>query len=143
MSVLAADSTPLWISQLLASSWLWILVRIVLTSAYWVGGLQKVLNWKGAVAECESFHLRPARLIAALTILVELGGSALIISGVLVWLGAGALGVFTLFATLIAFPFWTKSAAERTKMLNGFCEHLGLVAALALVAIVDALKTGM
>jgi hypothetical protein len=48
----------------------------------------KVSDFPAAVGEMMHFGLSPGWLWAALTILVELGCSALVISGYLVWLGA-------------------------------------------------------
>jgi uncharacterized membrane protein YphA (DoxX/SURF4 family) len=140
MSLLSATHTPAAIDAILSIPWLWVLARAGLTSAYWIGGLAKALNWRAAVAESVSFHLRPARLITALTILVELGGSALVVSNIFVWLGAGIFGVFTLRASLIAYPFWRSNSPNRMTMLNSFCEHLGLISGFVLVAMVAALK---
>jgi transmembrane protein len=67
-----------------------------LTAANWVTGLQQLFGWTDAVAEMRSFALRPAPLITAAVIVVKIGGSVLVIADPFVWLGAGALGVFTL-----------------------------------------------
>jgi uncharacterized membrane protein YphA (DoxX/SURF4 family) len=111
-----------------------LLARVALTSAYLLGGFTKFFNFKGAIAEQEQFGLRPGALWAIVSIVIELGGSALIISGVLVWLGAGALGVLTLVATLLADRFWTLQGQERFVAVNTFFEHLGLIAGFVLAA---------
>ena len=76
-----------------------------------------------------------------MTIAVELIGPALILSGRLVWLGAGMLGVFTLLAAFTANAFWTMAGpgagAERFMATNAFFEHLGLIGGFILVALVD------
>jgi uncharacterized membrane protein YphA (DoxX/SURF4 family) len=112
-----------------------VLARVALTSAYLLGGFTKLFNFPGAVTEQEQFGLRPGALWAIISIAIELGGSALIISGVLVWLGAGALGVLTLIATLLADRFWTLRGQARFVAVNTFFEHLGLVAGFVLAAI--------
>ncbi len=62
--------------------------------------------------------------------------SILLIAGCFAWLAAGALGVFTAFATLIAHRFWTiDDPMERFHALNTFLEHLGLIGGLALAAV--------
>ncbi|HYZ63868.1 MAG TPA: DoxX family protein, partial [Acetobacteraceae bacterium] len=48
-----------------------------------------------AFAEQEQFGLHPGWFWATLTIMVEIIGPTLLISGRFVWLGAGMLGVFT------------------------------------------------
>ena len=86
---------PAWVSEILHWQWVWFSARVSLTSAYLLGGLTKLLNFSAAIAEQERFGFRPGWLWAALTILIEIGGSVLILSGCAVWLGAGALGCLT------------------------------------------------
>ena len=74
--------------------------RIVLVSAYLIGGIQKLTDFNGAVAAQPHFGLEPAWPWAIAAIVVEIGGSALVIVGRFVWLGAGGLGVFTAIACL-------------------------------------------
>ncbi len=131
---------PLWVSTILHWPWVWFFARLALTSAYVLGGVTKLLNFPAAVAEQERFGMRPAWLWAILAILIELGGSALILSGTLVWLGAGALGCLTAIAMLKADNFWTKSGNERLVQANTFFEHLGLIGGLVLVAIIFAVQ---
>ncbi len=107
-------------------------------SAYLLGGLVKLFDFAGAVAEQEAFGLRPGWLWASLAIFIELGGSALVLADRLVWLGAGALGMLTLVAMLAANAFWAASAAERWMLTNAFFEHLGLIAGLVLVAMLSS-----
>ena len=131
---LYGSGDPRWVDALLDWRWTWPLCRVALTSAYWVGGLTKLLDWQAAVDEAAGFGLHPAGAAAALTIVVELVGSALVIAGRGVWLGAGALGVFTLLASGLANDFWNREGGEHFTALNGFLEHLGLIAGLVLAA---------
>jgi uncharacterized membrane protein YphA (DoxX/SURF4 family) len=56
-----------------------------LCAAYIQGGLNKLLDFPGAVAEAAHFGLPLPPLTAALTIALELGASALILAGRLRW----------------------------------------------------------
>src|ERR1700757_942526 len=87
--------TPRPIAAILASPWLRPAVRVTLVSAFVIGGFTKLLDFAGAIAEQEHFGLRPGWLWAALAIAVEIGGSALGITGRWGWLGAGGLGGLT------------------------------------------------
>jgi uncharacterized membrane protein YphA (DoxX/SURF4 family) len=136
--VASSERDPAWIDAILGWRGTFLAARIALTSAYLQGGLTKLLDFPAAVAEQEHFGLHPGFVWAALTILVELGGSALVISGRLVWLGAGALGVLTAVATFVAEDFWAKAGHERVLALDGFFEHVGLIAGFILVAAVAA-----
>jgi len=127
--------TPRPIATILALQWVWPTVRVALVSAFVIGGFAKLLDFGGAIAEQEHFGLRPGWLWAALAIAVEIGGSALVITGRWVWLGAGGLGVLTAVAMLAANNFWALSGHDRFMALNAFFEHLGLIAGLVLVCI--------
>jgi uncharacterized membrane protein YphA (DoxX/SURF4 family) len=129
---------PAPITALLASRRFAAAGAILLTMPYWTSGIAKLADWNDAMAEAAHFGLRPALAIAALTILVQLGGSLLVIAGRWAWLGAGALGVFTVLATLIAHPFWAVAdPIARFHERNTFLEHAGLVGGLMLAAIVQ------
>jgi transmembrane protein len=80
--------------------------RVVLCLPFCWGGLNKLLNFAGGTAEMAALGLEPAWLFNALTIFVQLGGSLLVILNRWTWLGAGALGVFTALATVLAHQFW-------------------------------------
>jgi uncharacterized membrane protein YphA (DoxX/SURF4 family) len=108
-----------------------------LCAAYLQGGLVKLLDFRGAVAEAEHFGLPGASAIAAATIVTELAGSALILTGVYRWIGALWLGTFTLIATFVANRFWEMPPPERFMAENAFFEHLGLVGGFVLVAWYD------
>jgi uncharacterized membrane protein YphA (DoxX/SURF4 family) len=130
-----AAGTPRWISDLLSWQWTWRLARVALVSAYLIGGANKLLDFTAAMAEQEHFGLHPAWLWAVLTIVVEIGASLLVVTGRLVWLGAGGLGVLTAVAMLVANDFWSMTGQDRFMALNTFFEHLGLIAGFVLVSI--------
>jgi uncharacterized membrane protein YphA (DoxX/SURF4 family) len=140
-SVMSSSLTikdPSWIDAILIWRWTWLVARLALTSAYLLGGLTKLSDFSAAIAEQEHFGLYPGWLWASLSILVELGGSALVLSGYLVWLGAGGLGVLTAVAMLVANNFWTMSGHARLEGANAFFEHAGLIGGFVLVALVAA-----
>ncbi|MFC5741309.1 DoxX family protein [Dyella tabacisoli] len=110
------------------------LALLGLCAAYLQGGIDKVMDFNGAIAEVSHFGLAPAMPIAAATICLELGASLLILSGFYRWAGALALAGFTVFATLLANRFWDMPPAGRLMAANGFFEHLGLVGGFLLVA---------
>jgi transmembrane protein len=113
--------------------------RIMLCLPFWWSGLSKLLDFSGGTAEMAALGLEPAWLFNALTILVQLGGSLLVILNLRTWLGAGALGVFTAVATVMAHRFWTLDGIERVRELNIFLEHLAIIAGFVLVAILGVI----
>lgn len=109
-----------------------------LCAAYLQGGLNKLLDYPGAVAEAAHFGLPLPAAAAATTIALELLASAMVLTGRLRWLGALALMLFTLAATFIANRYWAlPPGQERFMTANGFYEHLGLAGAFLLVALHD------
>jgi len=128
MTVLQTKSAPLW------RPWVFRLALLLLCSAYLQGGINKAMDFAGAVAEMEHFGLAPAAPLALATIVLEIGAALLVITGWQRWLGALALAGFTLFASFVANPFWAGSGPERLALANAFFEHLGLVGAFVLVA---------
>jgi uncharacterized membrane protein YphA (DoxX/SURF4 family) len=133
----AKTDTPRWIGAILSWPGLLPVARIALTSAFLIGGIQKLVDFPSAVAEQAHFGLQPAWLWAAAAIIVELAGSALVIVGRWVWLGAGGLGVLTAVAMLTANNFWAMTGHDRFMALNAFFEHLGLIAGFVLIAVMS------
>ena len=110
------------------------LALLALCAAYLQGGLDKAFDFAGAIAETQHFGLPFAAPLAALTIVVELGASLLILTGIKRWAGALVLAGFTLFATFVANRFWEMAPPERFMAENAFFEHIGLIGGFVLVA---------
>lgn len=128
-------ATPAPLAALLRSPGFGVAARALLTLPYAWSGLAKLTDLTGARAEAAALGLEPTGLFVAATIAVQLIGSALLISGRWAWLAAGALGVFTALATLIAHPFWTiAEPTARFHAQNTFLEHLGLIGGLMVAA---------
>ncbi|WP_371826977.1 DoxX family protein [Microvirga sp. VF16] len=130
------------IARLLEGRWFATLARALLTLPYWTAGIAKLIDLPGALAEAHHFGLEPAWATVAMTIIVQLGGSVLVILGRWAWLGAGALGVFTGLATLIAHRFWTiTDPIARFHDRNSFLAHVGLIGGLMLAAVLASRRT--
>jgi transmembrane protein len=127
--------TPEWINALLASKSFGILARGLLTFVFWSSGLAKVLDFPLAVAEMETYGLQPAVPMAITVILVQLVGSAFVIAGRFVWLGAGALGVFTALTIPVAHAFWTMEGDMAFIEMLFVFEHITVIGGLMVVAI--------
>ncbi|MDN7653439.1 DoxX family protein [Burkholderia multivorans] len=142
MATTTGRYSPAWIRDLLAQPWVGPLVRLALVSAFLIGGVNKALHFDDAIAEQAHFGLHPPALWAALAIVVEIGGSLCVVFRRFVWIGAGALGVLTLVAMLVANDFWNQTGIARFMALNSFFEHLGLIAALVLVTVLGDVQRG-
>ena len=130
-------ATPRFVDAVLDWPLTWFAARLLLVGAYLLGAVVKLADWPAALAEQAHFGMTPPALWATLTIAVELTGPILILSGRLVWLGAGMLGMFTLLAACTANAFWAMpTGPERFMATNAFFEHLGLIGGFVLVAFV-------
>ncbi len=136
------EDTPSWVKSILRWSVTLPMARLALASAFLLGGVLKLIDFSGAVAEQAHFGLQPAPVWAALAILVEIVGSLLLIVGRYVWLAAGALGVLTVVAMVVADPFWALDGPARIAAANGFLERCGLIAGFILVARLAADEPG-
>lgn len=111
--------------------------RLLLASVFLFSGIVKLFDFAAATGEVRMLTgVEPAAAIAALVILIQLGGAALLLSdgrsGVI---GAILLGCFTLVATVLGHPFWTQEGVEQVRDATTFLEHLGLIGGLLLIAI--------
>lgn len=113
------------------------LALLALCAAYLQGGLVKAFDFPGAVAEMQHFGMAPAAPLAIAVIVLELGASALILTGWLRWIGALSLAAFTLMASFLANRYWELDGPARAMAMNAFYEHIGLVGGFVLVALHD------
>ena len=122
------------INCILAHSAFGYVARIILTFMFWGSGLSKLLDFSGGMAEMSHFGLEPAALFNIATIIVQLGGSLLIILNRYTWLGAGALAVFTALTIPLVHHFWTMEEPMRTAEFHVVTEHISIIGALMVVA---------
>lgn len=126
------------VRPLFGAAWMRFIAYLGLCAAYLQGGLNKLTDFPGAIGEMTHFGLSPAPLFVVIVIALELAASLMVLTGFLRWLGALALGGFTLMATFLALRFWELPVGtERFMAANSFFEHLGLVGGFLLVAWLD------
>jgi uncharacterized membrane protein YphA (DoxX/SURF4 family) len=130
------EADPRWVDAILDWRWTWPLARVGLTSLFLVAAVMELLDFPSAVRLQEHVGLHPGTPWAILTILVQVVGSAIVISGRRVWLGAGMLAVFTGLTTIVAHRFWQMSGQAAFEARNEFFEHFGLVSGFVLMALV-------
>jgi uncharacterized membrane protein YphA (DoxX/SURF4 family) len=118
----------------LQKSWILLLARAAVAAPFVVSGVLKAADFPAATAEVRGLTgLEPAPVFAALVIITQLFGSALLlVGGRRAWIGAGLLAGFTVVATLLAHAWWTKSPAEAPRDLAIFWEHVAICGGLLL-----------
>jgi transmembrane protein len=128
---------PALVADILNSSWFGYTARTLLTFVFWSSGLMKLFNFKGGIAEMTLFGLKPPWFFNLGTLVIQLACSALIIQGTYAWIGALILIVFTIATIPIAHRFWRMEEPARTLDFCIVLEHVTVVGALMLVAMVS------
>jgi uncharacterized membrane protein YphA (DoxX/SURF4 family) len=109
--------------------------RLCLAVVFLYSGVDKLRHWRDGVEEVARMGLPQPSLFAALTILVQLAGGAMVASGWNAPAGALLLAGFTVAATLAGHRFWALRGSEARRELTTALEHLAIVGGLALVAL--------
>ena len=128
---------PLLVAKLLDQAWFIVFGRIVLTFAFWGSGVDKLIHCQDSVSVMEKLGVAQPILINALTVTCQIGGSFLIIFNRFTWMGAGALGVFTLLTIPMVHRFWAMSGEDAIRTAHRAMEHVTVVGGLMIVAILS------
>lgn len=128
--------TPGFIAAILEAPATLIVTRILLTFVFWGSGLGLLANFSESIEVFASLGFAQPALVVIATAATQLIGSALVISGRYVWLGAEALGVFT-FLTIHLIPnFWAMpDGPQKVNSFHTATEHVSLIGALILISI--------
>jgi transmembrane protein len=111
----------------------------VLTYMFWWSAVAKLLDLPATQAEMAHFGLNPPWLFALGTIALQLAGSALVIfGGRLAWLGAAALGLFTLATIPISHDFWNMQGQAASLEKLWAQEHVSIVGGLIVAAMLSS-----
>lgn len=127
--------TPAIISAILRSPITALVARLLLVFMFLGSAINKIVDFGGAQAEMAYFGLTPPWLFAVATILTQGIGGVLILLNRATWLGAGALGIFTLLTIPIAHHFWSLEGATAQIEFYFAVEHLSVIGGMLLVAI--------
>jgi transmembrane protein len=136
-SLAEPDAAPVSVAEALTNPATLLFGRICITAPFVWAGLMKLLDWQGGVTEMAHAGLHPAWVFNLAALATELGGSAAVILNRGTWLGAGALGIFTVMATFLAHRFWDLTGEARGMEINTFLEHATISAAFIFVTVCD------
>lgn len=129
---------PELIAHLLLSEAFLVAARVVLTSFFWIAGIYGLFNFGSMVKviELNNLPMPMPKLIVSLMIVTELVGSGLLITDFnsLGWIGAGALGCFTLLSIPLGHPFWRYQEPKKMEEFQIALEHIGLIGGLMCAA---------
>lgn len=108
--------------------------RVLLALIFVISGLGKIPTWNQTAGYMSSrgMPLVPLFLIGA--ICIEVGGGLSVMLGFRPRIGAAALMVFLVPATLVFHNFWTYPPAEQQVQMAMFLKNLSILGGLLLVA---------
>ena len=101
--------------------------RLCLAAIFLWSGLGKIGGFESFAGSLAGQGLPVPTLAAVVAIVLETGGAALVILGLLTRPAAVGLIVFTVAATLLAHDFWTFEASEQRMQQIQFMKNLGLI----------------
>jgi transmembrane protein len=126
---------PKAVAAILASPLTSLLSRILATCLFWSEFLNHMHDLPGLHAYVVGLGMRPAWLVMGLSLFVQVVGSALVIADRMAWLGAGALGVFTLLTVPLAHHFWDMTGPMAVVERLFSEEHLSVIGGLMAVCV--------
>ena len=112
--------------------------RLLLALMFVLAGFSKIAGFAGTVGYMQSKGMPAAQLLAALTVVLEIGGGLMLIAGFHARWAALALALFTLLASVIFHNFWAMPAEQQMMQQLMFMKNLSVVGGLLLVAALGA-----
>lgn len=128
------------IDRILSSPALWLAARLFLAVVFVSGGLAKVIDIEGSLAETRAAGLEPAGLFNAAAAIALLFGSLLLLLDRALFLGALILTGFLALTILLVHSFWQQTGPQAQISLYFALEHISLVGGLLLAAIVSTMR---
>ena len=108
--------------------------RILLGVFFVMSGFEKITGFSGTVGYIAAAGLPMASVVAALTILVELGGGLMIIFGLGArWAGL-ALAGFSLAAALLFHAYWSSPAEQHYAQFLNFWKNVTIAGGMLMLA---------
>lgn len=108
--------------------------RILLAVIFVISGYGKIGGFAGTAAYMASKGLPMASVLLVPTILIELGGSLMLIVGYRARLAAIALFLFLIPVTLVFHNFWAAAPADVQMQSINFMKNLGIMGGMLMVA---------
>jgi putative oxidoreductase len=108
--------------------------RVLIAAIFLNAGVRKLLGFAGTVGYFTKLGFPAPELFAVLAIVIEVGGSILLIIGWKTRWVAWLLALFVLIAALAAHRFWQVDAAQYANQMNHFMKNLAIIGGLLFVA---------
>lgn len=113
--------------------WAPVVGRVMLALIFLMSGLNKIGGFEGTAAYMASKGVPLATLALVITILVEVGGAAMIILGYKARLGAAALFLWMIPVNIMMHNFWAVPEAAKQVQMIMFMKNISMMGAMLLV----------
>jgi putative oxidoreductase len=110
-----------------------LLGRILLVLIFITSGFGKITGFEGTVGYIASKGLPLPQLGAIIAIIVEVGGSILLVIGYKARWAALALAIFTLAAAIFFHNYWAVEAAEKMGQQINFWKNISMAGGMLMV----------
>jgi putative oxidoreductase len=107
--------------------------RILLAAIFIISGFGKIGGFDGTAGYIASKGLPMPQVLAAATILIELGGGILLAIGWKARWAALAIAVFTLLAAVLFHNYWAQPEPQRMGEFNSFWKNIAMVGGMLMV----------
>ena len=114
--------------------------RALIGVLFAVSGVNKILGFSYVAGWMASSGLPMANVLLAITILLELGGGLLLITGFQAGLAAAALALFLVPVTALFHAFWSADAAGFQGQLTHFLKNVAVFGGLLMVVGAERLR---
>lgn len=108
--------------------------RVMLSFIFVSSGANKVMDWSGTAAYMEGHGMPAVPFFLLMAICFQVGGGLMVLTGFRARLGAAALIVFLIPATLIFHAFWAVPEEEQQQQMIHFMKNLSILGGLLMVA---------
>jgi putative oxidoreductase len=110
-----------------------LLGRVLLALIFITSGFGKITGFEGTVGYIASKGLPLPQLGAIIAIIVEVGGSILLVIGYKARWAALALAIFTLAAAIFFHNYWAVEAAEKMGQQINFWKNISMAGGMLMV----------
>lgn len=117
-----------------ASPALTLIGRLLLASLFLIAGTREILAFAGTVGYLAKLGFPAPGAMAVIAIVIEIGGSILLIIGWRARWAAWLLMLFVLIATFAAHRFWEFGASQYNNQLDHFLKNIAILGGLLCVA---------
>lgn len=111
-----------------------LIARILMGAIFLVSGVRKAMGYAATVGYFTKLGFPAPELFTIIAIIIEIGGSILLIIGWRTRWVAWLFALFVLIAAFAAHRFWEFDAAQMTNQMNHFLKNLAIIGGLLMVA---------